>query len=43
MLKTFEELMNSKDNKLTINDYNLAIYYNIINDNFDIAKKYSLE
>ncbi len=41
MLSTFKELIDSKDKELNINDYNLAIYYHIINDDFETALKYS--
>lgn len=43
MLNTFKELMDSKDKKLNLNDYNLAIYYHIANDDLETWKKYSLE
>jgi hypothetical protein len=43
MLNTFKELLNSKDKKLNINDYNLAIYYHIVNDDLETAEKYSQE
>jgi hypothetical protein len=43
MLQTFEDLIDSKDKKLNINDYNLAVYYNIANDELEKAKDYSLE
>jgi hypothetical protein len=43
MLQTFEDLIDSKDKKLNLNDYNLAIYYNIANDELEKAKTYSLE
>lgn len=43
MLDTFKELIDSKDKKLNINDYNLAIYYHIANDDLETWKKYSLE
>ncbi|NVP17531.1 hypothetical protein HUU51_02320 [Candidatus Gracilibacteria bacterium] len=41
MLETFKELIDSKDKNLTINDYNLAVYYHILNDDLENALKYS--
>ncbi|MDD2907656.1 MAG: hypothetical protein PHH98_03365 [Candidatus Gracilibacteria bacterium] len=41
MLSTFKDLIDSKDEKLNINDYNLAIYYNILNNELATALKYS--
>jgi len=41
MLSTFKELIESKDKNLNINDYNLAIYYHILNDDLETALKYS--
>jgi len=41
MLDTFKELIDSKDKNLWINDYNLAIYYHILNNDLDTALKYS--
>jgi hypothetical protein len=42
MLNTFKELIDSKKG-LNINDYNLAIYYHILNDDLETAQKYSQE
>lgn len=41
MLSTFKELIDSNSPDLDINDYNLAIYYHIINDDFETSLKYS--
>lgn len=41
MLSTFKELIESKDKNLNINDYNLAIYYHILNNDLETALKYS--
>jgi len=41
MLATFKELIDSKDKELNINDYNLAIYYHILNNDLETALKYS--
>ncbi len=43
MLKTFRELIDSKSENLDIRDYNLAIYYHIINSDLDNAEKISEE
>lgn len=43
MLQAFDELLATKSAKLTIDDYSLAIYYNILNDDLEKAKKYSRE
>lgn len=40
MLKTFKELIDLNIDTLTINDYNLAIYYHILNDDLITALKY---
>jgi len=41
MLDTFKELIDSKDKNLNINDYNLAVYYHLLNDDLETALKYS--
>jgi len=41
MLSVFKELIDSNSKDLNLNDYNLAIYYHIINDDLEIAEKYS--
>lgn len=41
MLSIFKELIDSNDKNLNINDYNLAIYYHILNDDLKTALKYS--
>jgi len=41
MLSSFKELIDSKDKNLNINDYNLAVYYHILNDDLETALKYS--
>lgn len=41
MLSTFKDLINSKDKNININDYNLAIFYHILNDDLETALKYS--
>jgi hypothetical protein len=41
MLSTFKELIDSKDKNLNINDFNLAVYYHILNDDLETALKYS--
>ena len=41
MINMFKEMLDSKDDTLTINDYNLALHYLILNDDLTTAKKYS--
>jgi hypothetical protein len=41
MLNIFKELIDSNSVNLNLNDYNLAIYYHIINDDLESALKYS--
>ncbi len=43
MLETFKLIIKEHKDKLTINDYNLAIYYNIINNKIKDAKEYTNE
>jgi len=40
MLYAFDDLLKTKSDKLNINDYSLAIYYNIINDDEQKANLY---
>lgn len=40
MLSAFDDLLKTKSDKLNINDYSLAIYYNIINDDEQKANLY---
>jgi hypothetical protein len=40
MLSAFDDLLKTKSDKLNINDYSLAIYYNIINDDEQKATLY---
>lgn len=41
MLSAFDELLNSDIKNLNENDFSLAIYYNILNENFKKAEDYS--
>lgn len=41
MLETFKDLIGTKDKNLNLNDYNLAIYYHILNEDLETALKYS--
>lgn len=41
MLKAFQDLIDSNNKNLNINDYNLAIYFHIINWDLETALKYS--
>jgi hypothetical protein len=43
MLQAFDELLATKSKDLNLQDYSLAIYYNILNDDLDKATKYSRE
>jgi len=43
MLETFKIILSGDKEKLTSNDYNLAIYYNIVNDKIKDAKEYTKE
>lgn len=42
MLRTFKELIESNSKNLILNDYNLAIYYHILNNDLETAKKFAL-
>jgi hypothetical protein len=39
MLSTFEDIINTNYNKITQTDYELAIYYHILNNKLNEAKK----
>ncbi|MDF1682803.1 MAG: hypothetical protein P1U46_03695 [Patescibacteria group bacterium] len=41
MLERFKNLIEIDDDSININDYNLAIYYQILNQDFELAKSYS--
>jgi hypothetical protein len=41
MLSIFEVIIKSNDEELKLEDYNLAIYYNIVNEKNDKAKEYT--
>lgn len=41
MLEIFKDLINSKDKNLNINDFNLSIYYHILNGDYETALKHS--
>lgn len=43
MLKSFDTIINENKDDITINDYDLAIYYNIVNEKMENAKKYTKE
>lgn len=42
MLMRFKEIIESWDDNITLNDYNLAIYYHIMYDDLETAEKYSI-
>lgn len=41
MLERFKNLIENGGESININDYNLAIYYQILNQDFELAKSYS--
>ncbi len=41
ILNTFNIMLTKNDSELKLDDYNLAIYYNIVNDNIENAKIYT--
>jgi hypothetical protein len=41
MLEIFDKITTEHQEGMDIDDFNLAIYYNIINDNLKKAKEYS--
>jgi hypothetical protein len=41
MLETFKLMVKTHKDNLSIDDYNLAIYYNIVNDKIKDAKEYT--
>lgn len=43
MLDTFDLMMKNNKDQLTINDYSLAIYYNVVNDKTNKAKNFTIE
>lgn len=43
MLFYFDDIIKNHKKELNVNDYNLAIYYNIINDKLEKAKRYAIE
>ncbi|MFC1797868.1 hypothetical protein ACFLY2_01595 [Patescibacteria group bacterium] len=43
MLESFKVIINENKEEITIDDYSLAIYYNIVNEKMDDAKNYTKE
>jgi len=41
MLKIFDELMEENIENITSDDVSLAIFYNILYDNYEVAEKYT--
>jgi hypothetical protein len=43
MLESFNIIINENKEDITSDDYNLAIYYNIVNEKIDDAKNFTKE